>query len=575
MRGNAEEVGQFITKNPKLVNENRGNRGPPLVDAAQWGKNEIVALLVTNGAEINAHGVWGRTALHFAANRGDAKMVEFLLKHKADVKARDEDGFAPIIQARGADVIKLLLAYGADINAHGGANTVFSQTLENPKTAGDGVLELLLTNGVDVTVSGTEGLSQLVLFSDDTNTMKLLVPYYVGSTNPAGLKLLQQALEVAMDLTSPKMASAILSASMRLETNSIQKAARLGDDATVRSLLAAQPDLVNKKDSLGWAPLHTAAIAGQITVAETLLANRANPNLQDDTGNTPLLWAAYFGHSKLVELLLRHKADMEIKGNTVFNASGDNEVTPLDFAIQQGFTSIAVMLITNGANLGSHKHWGDTPLHIAVSVENVEVTKLLLGANGNARRGANYQQSPLDIAVKGNSPEIVHLLIANGVNLQTQMAGGGTLFHVWSSKGNPAIADQLSAAGLDVNAKEIDGKTALHVAVVSRQRPAIQWLFDHKAEINAEDKDGLTPLHYAAKEGGKEVVQLLLDHNANVNEEDNKGRTPLAYLVEYAQQIQRHFLPFEYNDVVKLLLAHGAIKPATLTHTNKPPQEFY
>src|SRR5204863_3948005 len=102
------------------------------------GQVEMVELLVTNNADINAHGTWGKTALHFAAMNGNAKMVEFLLKHKADVDARDKDGFTPIIQARGADVIKLLLAYGADINAHGGRNTLFSQTLENPKTVGAG-----------------------------------------------------------------------------------------------------------------------------------------------------------------------------------------------------------------------------------------------------------------------------------------------------------------------------------------------------------------------------------------------------------------------------------------------------
>jgi ankyrin repeat protein len=183
-----------------------------------------------------------------------------------------------------------------------------------------------------------------------------------------------------------------------------------------------------------------------------------------------------------------------------------------------------------------------------------------MGANCSAN------QSPLDIAVRGSSPESVHVLIANGASLEDQLSGA--LFHLWADKGNPAVADELSKAGLDLNAKDGNGKTALHFAVLSRQKQAVQWLLDHKAQINARDRDGLTPLHYAGTGEGKEIVQLLLDHNADVNAEDNKGETPLAHLENYAQKVRGHYLPFEYFDVVKLLVAHGAIKPATSTQVN-------
>ncbi len=578
----------------------------PLVEAAEQGNDEMVESLVTNNADINAHGIWGRTALHFAADRGDIKLVEFLLKHKADVNARDENGFTPIVQARGADVIKLLLAYGADINAHGGDNTLFSQTIENPKTVGAGVLQLLLTNGVDVTVSGTEGLFQLVLFTDDTNDMELLVPYYVGSTNPAGRMFLQQALEVAMNYNRPKMVSAILSAATHLETNSLQKASTLGDDTTVRSLLAARPESVNEKDLKGfldWTALHMAAISGQATVAEILLSNQANPDVQDDIGNTPLLWATYFGHTNLVELLLRHKADMDIKGNTELNTLGAGEDTPLDFAIQQGFTSIAVILITNGANLGPHKYYADTPLHIATSKGKVEVVKLLLarGANVNALSGASWTDkvSPLDIAVQGDSPEIVRLLITNGASLQTKMAGGGTLFHLWAKNGNPAIAHQLLTAGFDVNAKDGGGQTPLHIAIgkwnftyqanpsltnANRKWPsdfimvdsgseAARWLLNHKADVNAKDKNGQTPLHLVVTRGNIRAIQCLLDYKADVNATDNNGKTPLALLedLKIKEYQWPHGMMIDFKAVENLLLEHGAKGPVLSPKPNSGP----
>src|SRR5256885_15617584 len=61
MDGNLEKAAQFIVKNPKLVNNPLGHNEPPLVATAQWDKTEIVKLLVTNNADVNAHGVWGKT----------------------------------------------------------------------------------------------------------------------------------------------------------------------------------------------------------------------------------------------------------------------------------------------------------------------------------------------------------------------------------------------------------------------------------------------------------------------------------------------------------------------------------
>jgi cytohesin len=606
MSGNVEEVRQFIQRDPKFITQNPHGAMTPLVEAAQLGKYEMVELFVTNNADINAHGVWGYTALHFAASRGDAKMVEFLVKHKADVNARSNDGLTPIILAiRSAEVIKLLLANGADINAHGGRNTALSQAVGNPQSVGAGVVELLLTNGADVTISEDEGFFQAVLFHDDTNVIKLLVPYYANSTNPAAQKLLRGALEIALDRNRTKMASAILSASIQLQTNLLQKAVAIGNVAAIRSLLATNPTSVNNRDFLGWTPLHLAALSGQTAIAETLLSNQADVDSQDDIGNTPLHWAAFFGHSDLVELFLRHKANMDVKGNTEFNTLGDGEDTPLDFAIQQEFTSIATMLITNGANLGPHKFYGETPLHIATSKENVELIKFLLahGANVNALRGANYKQSPLDIAVGGDSPEAVRLLIANGASLQTRMqthsGGSTTLFHLWANTGNTNIADQLLDTGCGVNAKDGDGQTPLHIAVgqwhftykadpnitnTNRKWPsdfimedsgkeATLWLLNHKADLNAKDKNGQTPLHLVVTRGNIKAIQCLLDYKADVNATDINGKTPLALLEDLKIREERnpHGMTVDFKAVENLLLEHGAKGPVLSPKPSQGP----
>jgi ankyrin repeat protein len=584
--GNVEGARQLIQQDPAIVDRDTLFGVPPLIEAADQGKYEIVELLANNRANINAHthARWGKTALHLAAQKSEVKIVEFLLKHGADVNARDDDGFTPIIDGiRSVEVIKLLLAYGADINAHGrgGANTAFSQVLENPGVAGPGVLQLLLDKGVDVTVSGEGCLQSLMFRPDGTDTLQLLVPYYANFKNTAARSILEHTLGEAMDENRPKAVSVIVSSCLPLETNPLHKAAIAGDDTAVRSSLVAQPDSINQTDIFGWTPLQLAAISGQPDIAETLLSNGANIDAQDPLGHTPLCWAAFFGHAKFVEVLLRHNANMDLVGGQLSSPLVSDWNSPLDFAIQQGFTSIALRLVANGASIKTRNACAATPLHFAAIAGNGEAIQSLLahGAAINAQLSTE-KQTPLDYAVAGDSPESVRLLIANGADLKTETyaADGGNLLHLWASKvlaskGNPEIADQLRAAGCDVNGKDNNGKTPLDVAVFSRQGRVITYLLDHQAEINITDKDGLTPLHYAVLQCDKNAVQLLLDRHADVNAADNKGRTPLAILREQFPYRGGPSPSLEYPDIAKLLLAHGAKEPASPNPANKSPLE--
>jgi ankyrin repeat protein len=70
--------------------------------AAVAGKQdlEVVTLLVERGADVNARGATGVTALHLAASRGNEALVEFLLRRGASPSARLDDGKTPAIVAR-------------------------------------------------------------------------------------------------------------------------------------------------------------------------------------------------------------------------------------------------------------------------------------------------------------------------------------------------------------------------------------------------------------------------------------------------------------------------------------------
>ncbi|MFH1373426.1 MAG: ankyrin repeat domain-containing protein [bacterium] len=102
------------------------------------------------------------------------------------------------------------------------------------------------------------------------------------------------------------------------------RAARFGDLDRVKSLLAAESELVNVKDNEGFLPLHWAARFDHREVAEYLLANGAEVDGRESHEMTPLHIAASSSSEDVAALLIDNGADI--------NALDNNGDAPLDFA---------------------------------------------------------------------------------------------------------------------------------------------------------------------------------------------------------------------------------------------------
>lgn len=89
---------------------------PPLHWAAEHGLAELAALLLDQGAEVNALDNFSNTPLHLAVRH--PALVELLLARGARVDARNAFGNTPLHLAVGdRRVVELLLAAGADARA--------------------------------------------------------------------------------------------------------------------------------------------------------------------------------------------------------------------------------------------------------------------------------------------------------------------------------------------------------------------------------------------------------------------------------------------------------------------------
>lgn len=155
------------------------------------------------------------------------------------------------------------------------------------------------------------------------------------------------------------------------------KAVFEGEQATVRSVLAANPEFVSRVyDNFNWriyggTPLHAAVAAGQTQIVKFLLDNKADVNARTKEEWTPLHLAADWNRNgkDVATLLLAAHAEVDAKAWDGFTA--------LHFTAWKGRADIAKLLLENNADANAKTRNGMTPLSLAANNGNGDVAELL------------------------------------------------------------------------------------------------------------------------------------------------------------------------------------------------------
>lgn len=127
----------------------------------------------------------------------------------------------------------------------------------------------------------------------------------------------------------------------------------------VRRTRRRNTGFIIKKNSKGETPLHTACIAGNLTLVRRLVDQGHLINIRDNCGWLPIHEACICGHKEIVELLVEKGANINDRGGALCNG-----MTPLHDACCNGHLEIIEYLLEHGASVLSQTDNGETPLDI-------------------------------------------------------------------------------------------------------------------------------------------------------------------------------------------------------------------
>ena len=187
------------------------SNGSLLIFAAKMGSYDVAKLLIASGADINAQGENGETALLETLKIGDWSIANMLLEKGADIKIHNFDGETALIIAAKNNSINLidqLLEKGSKINAK--SKSGMTALMEAAGRNCTDLAKLLINRGADVNLKDDSNRTALIMAAENNNAdlAKILIEHgaYTHIKNNQG----NNALDIAEDKNYPDVVKALL-----------------------------------------------------------------------------------------------------------------------------------------------------------------------------------------------------------------------------------------------------------------------------------------------------------------------------------------------------------------------------
>ena len=225
------------------------------------------------------------------------------------------------------------------------------------------------------------------------------------------------------------------------------------DKKKIVDILVERPVTIDSKSgtpTIGWTPLHFAAINGHEAVINLLCDRKANTEAKDNYGWEPWHFAIFKGHSAVAEKLSPkigegkkdNKANMDASRLrwTPLHCAAINEHhtqavefldeangyafqdvwTALDWATGKGQLDV-IRLFLDDRKVNLKDHHGLRLLSLAVTNGQVAVIQMLIDQGADLDSKDQRRRTPLSRAAEEGRDEVVRLLLDQGADVEPRM----------------------------------------------------------------------------------------------------------------------------------------------------------
>jgi len=451
----------------------------PLAEAVKQGDARVVKMLLDAGSGAEGANADGQTALMIAIKNGDLAIFQMLIDAGAKVNVVEKvQEQTPLMWAaaaarNAAEMVKILIAKGADVNARARYNDWPSQITSEPRAqyhayggltpllyaARSGCLacvEALVNAGADVNLPTPEGATPLMIALDNNHNDVAKFLLERGGNPHLWDVYGRTALYIAVDRAPAPAGAGGGAGGGRGGAGGGRGGAGGRGGPGAQPQAGAQPPA---GAAPGGGPAGRGGAGRGAGVAAGGVRGGAGPTVSSMEIINLLLAA---GVNVNPQLNMRRPSNQGGRFSDPLLSSG---TTPLLRALISGNTDVARLLLQKGANPNIYG-MGISPFLYAAGITS--------GTYNEARGGVGGAVNT----------ELLDLMLQHGADVNAQVNGAAS----YSGRISRALT------GDPVNTKSNEGMTALHVAVRSGNANLVRYLLDHGARTDIVDASGRTPL---------------------------------------------------------------------------------
>ena len=419
----------------------------------------IVFLLNHPGASVHRITHDGRIYLHWAANRGQVKLVKYLIEKGSNLDAEDSRGTLPVAFA----------ANGGQSNP-AVYDAFFEAGVKPQKKYRNGMTLLMIGIANDPTLTLTsffesKGMS-LQDVDDQGNTVfdhaaragdvKLLKSLLARGAKPSDNAILMAA-QGSRRGPAPMEVFQFLLNDLQLNAKAV---AASGDN--VLHYLVRRPN--------------------QSELVRFFLEKGVDPNQVNQEGNNVLMNAVGGNDTAMAGLILNR--------TTQIDAANKKGETALFMATRNSSPAMMGLLIQKGA----------------------DVKRIDVDGNNIAAHLIQSYRAPRAGETADVFGEKIKLLQENGLNFKQAQQNGNTLYHFAVAENDINLLKRIATLGIDVNARNKDGLTALHrAAMISKNDAVLKFLLSVGADKSIKTEFDETAYDLALENDYLKNNQISID----------------------------------------------------------------